>query len=183
MYTGKNPSAVRSQKWLAQSLLQLMEEKPYQKISIKEITEWSDLSRQTFYQLFDSKEEIIEYHLDYLFQQYLEKIKSLKLSSVEELARLYFVFFKQNERFIQQLIQNNLVSLLDQKFKLYLNAVKEAIAPEQSIRFSNYATAFISSGLVGLLVYYNEDRSLTIDQLSTLVSNLLTNDYLCLNGR
>ncbi|MGE8077535.1 TetR/AcrR family transcriptional regulator [Peribacillus loiseleuriae] len=179
MYTGTNPSAIRSQKWLTESLLQLMEEKPYKKISVKEISERSDLARQTFYQLFNSKEEIIEYHLDNLFNNYLKEIKNLKIVSTAELARLYFVFFDTNEKFIYQLIQNDLISILNRKFFSYLSEIKSVLKQEQNIIFNNYASAFISSGLVGILVYwFNENRNLTIDQLALLVSKLLNDNYL-----
>lgn len=179
MYTGTNPSAIRSQKWLTESLLHLMEEKSYKKISIKEISERSDLARQTFYQLFNSKEEILEYHLDNLFNNYLDEIRNLKIPSIYELARLYFIFFDNNDKFIDQLIQNDLISILNRKFYFYLNEISHVLNQDQNEIFNNYALAFISSGLVGILVYwFNENRNLTIDQLALLVGKLLNDNYL-----
>lgn len=178
MYTGTNPSAIRSQKWLTASLLQLMEEKSYKKISIKEISEKSDLARQTFYQLFISKEEILEYHLDNLFNNYLDEIKSLEIPSIYELARLYFIFFDNNDKFINQLIQNDLTSILNRKFYFYLNEINHILKQDQNEVFNNYSLAFISSGLVGILVYwFNENRNLTIEQLALLVGKLLNDNY------
>jgi len=163
MYRGKNPSALRSQQWLTEALLQLMEEKPYRKISIKEITEKCDLARQTFYQLFDSKEEIIEYYLDILFEEYLAEMKKIDGISIAELTRLYLVFFEKHENFVLLLIKNDLEFCLNKKFRACLDIILNEVAPNRNI--SNYAKAFISSGLVGLLVYYSEDRSLSVDEL------------------
>ncbi|MYL70455.1 TetR family transcriptional regulator [Halobacillus litoralis] len=43
-----NPISLRSRKWIIEALLRLMEEKPYHKISVKEITETAELVRKTF---------------------------------------------------------------------------------------------------------------------------------------
>ena len=67
MYTGNNPSALRSKEWLRKALLQLLTEKKYSQIHIKDICERATLSRQTFYQMFSSKDEIMEYHFSILF--------------------------------------------------------------------------------------------------------------------
>ena len=63
MYSGKNPSALRSQQWLADSLVDLMKVKEFQHISVKEICQQADLTRQTFYQIFSSKEDVIRYNI------------------------------------------------------------------------------------------------------------------------
>ena len=70
MYTGKNPSALRSKDWLRKALLQLLEEQKYTQITIKEICVRADLSRQNFYQMFDSKDEVMEYHFMILFGEF-----------------------------------------------------------------------------------------------------------------
>ncbi|BBI33809.1 TetR/AcrR family transcriptional regulator [Cohnella abietis] len=178
MYTGTNPSAIRSQKWIRDSLLQLLKEKPYKKISIKEITERGDLARQTFYQLFNSKEEILEYHLDHLFHEYLIKIQDLEVATTAELARLYFVFFHNNENFIHQLIKNDLVNILNQKFYSYLSEIHIVLKHTQV--HSEYATAFISSGLVGILIFwFKQNKTMSIEQLALLVSDILNaNDFM-----
>lgn len=54
MYNGKNPTAIQSREWLIQTLLSMMNEMPYSKITIKEICHRADLSRQTFYNFFNS---------------------------------------------------------------------------------------------------------------------------------
>ncbi|SMG57716.1 TetR/AcrR family transcriptional regulator [Paenibacillus aquistagni] len=176
MYSGTNPSAIRSQKWLTEALLLLMEEKPYKSITVKELTERSDLARQTFYQLFDSKEEILEYHLDHLFQIFLHEMHKTMLTT-SELVRLYFAFFEQHERFIRLLIQNDLISILNNKFNSYLGEIMSLLELEQDAELDRYAVAFLSSGLVGLLVYWFDDKkALTIDKLVVLVDKMFNNE-------
>ena len=49
MYDGNNPTALHSMKGLADALLFLMEEQDYSRITVKDICNKADLSRQTFY--------------------------------------------------------------------------------------------------------------------------------------
>lgn len=63
MYEGCNKTALTSQSAIAGALLSLMEEKPYSRISVSEICKCAGVSRQTFYTLFSSKENIVLYVL------------------------------------------------------------------------------------------------------------------------
>lgn len=63
MYQGNNATALRSQEWLCESLAKLMGVQPYASITIGAICKHADLSRQTFYNVFDSKEEVLRFCL------------------------------------------------------------------------------------------------------------------------
>ena len=73
MYQGKNPTALQSQNLITEALLALMEEEPFQKITIKAVCAHAGVSRQTFYSLFENKEEVIERRLDQLFEEYRKR--------------------------------------------------------------------------------------------------------------
>jgi len=53
-----NPIAIQSREWLTNALLVLMEEKEFKNISITEIATKADLSRRTFYRIFETKEDM-----------------------------------------------------------------------------------------------------------------------------
>jgi AcrR family transcriptional regulator len=63
-YSGTNPTAKQSKELLANALAQLLSTKKFTQISIKEICEEAQVSRQTFYNLFDSKDDILRYYLE-----------------------------------------------------------------------------------------------------------------------
>ena len=70
-----NPLALRSQEWLANALLALMEEKEFKDISIKEIAARADLSRRTFYRVFETKEDPLIWHLNTLYEEFLTLLR------------------------------------------------------------------------------------------------------------
>ena len=93
MYSGKNPSALRSQQWLADSLVDLMKVKEFQYISVKEICQKADLTRQTFYQIFSSKEDVIRYVLAKDCADFKDTLSQNGQVSMEDLVSGFFCFF------------------------------------------------------------------------------------------
>ncbi len=63
MYCGNNKTALSSQRQIAEALLHLLDEQPYSAISVSAICKQADVSRQTFYSLFQSKENVITFAL------------------------------------------------------------------------------------------------------------------------
>ena len=64
MYQGNNPIAIKSQHMMLDALNELMREKEFKDVSISEICDRSGISRQTFYKLFGSKENLLLFKLE-----------------------------------------------------------------------------------------------------------------------
>jgi AcrR family transcriptional regulator len=54
----ENPIALQSKRWIMESLIELMNKKTFQEITISELTAHADLGRRTFYRNFTSKEDV-----------------------------------------------------------------------------------------------------------------------------
>ncbi len=63
MYCGNNKTALASQRQIADALLALLGESPYGEISVSAICKRAEVSRQTFYSLFRSKDNVITFTL------------------------------------------------------------------------------------------------------------------------
>ena len=104
MYSGSNPSALRSREWIRTSLMQLLETQKYSQITIKDICKNADLSRQTFYQIFKSKDEVMQYHFSILFQEFAEECDSFRNIDISKISYNFFNFFYIHKEFIDILI-------------------------------------------------------------------------------
>ena len=71
MNNTKNPTALQSQRWILQALLDTMEEKNYDKITVSEICRTAELDRRTFYRNFNSKQEVLEQYIEQLCREYM----------------------------------------------------------------------------------------------------------------
>jgi len=75
------------------ALLELMREKPLEKISIEEMTAKADVGRSTYFRYFKSKEEVLSFKIHCMWKQFCEErsATTLKSGSSEEI-RLFFDF-------------------------------------------------------------------------------------------
>src|SRR5688572_29093644 len=92
-----NPIAIRSKKWLVASLLQLMKEKPFDKITISEITDKADLDRSTFYRNFDSKEDLLRLYIDDIAKEYVNRLIRIENVDMEKVADIFLSIMQEHE--------------------------------------------------------------------------------------
>ncbi len=104
----ENPSSVRSREWLHDALLDLMQERPFAEISIKEIAEKADLDRRTFYRHFKSKEDVLRYAVSKGVQDYHELHRTQKISGVRDIAHAFFCVCQKYRDFFLLLHRQNL---------------------------------------------------------------------------
>jgi len=173
VYKGNNPSAKRSQEWISQSLVSLMANKPFGQITVKEIMENSNLSRQTFYQVFDSIEEVLDYYLDTLFLKYLGHCKIGAVDNLCDAAKLFFQFFGENEPFIEALTRSEKTYILQKKCQEYLqndHFLQFTQTGIHNLQEKTFASAFVTAGLVGMLgSWIQSGKVMGIEELAHLV--------------
>lgn len=176
MYKGNNPSAKRSQKWIAQSLVSLMSQKPLEQITVKEIMEKSELARQTFYQVFDSIEDVLEYYMDILFLEYLTRCDVEVIDNLCNAAKLFFRFFDENALFVDTLVQNEKTCILQKKCQEYLqndHFLKFTQVGIHNLQEKTFASAFVIAGLVGMLVcWLQSGKAMSTEDLALLVCRM-----------
>lgn len=174
MYTGKNPTALRSQQWLSQALLSLMEEKQYTDISVKDICKRSDLSRQTFYQMFDSKEELIRYTIQ---EKFLPLKKLPKHANFSEMSEYFIECTAKNKDFIRLIQKNHIGYLLASEFSQALGKVADQLDPDREEKTKKVANAYITAALTNSLLVWSQSDELTEEELSRLLYQIIKGDY------
>ena len=76
---------------LAESLLQLMAEKPFAEITVREIAEGAGVDRSTYYRHFATREDVLEDYLDGVVSRYIDQVDR-EASRLESLRGM-FTFF------------------------------------------------------------------------------------------
>jgi AcrR family transcriptional regulator len=176
MYCGNNPSALRSQEYIVQSCLNLIQETPLDELTVKQIMSGSDLARQTFYQVFDSKDEILEYYLNGLFEQYITAHEIVEIENLCDTAKLFFRFFEANRDFITLMVQNNRACMLQRKCREYLMRggwLEYRLETVKSEMEHNYAVSFVMAGIVGMVIdWIKEGYQTDVEELANLVCRI-----------
>ena len=98
-YSGTNPTAKQSKELLANALAQLLSTKKFTQISIKEICEEAQVSRQTFYNLFDSKDDILRYYLEATMKTMFTPLCQKRDQSPDHLINITIRYVETNRFF------------------------------------------------------------------------------------
>lgn len=154
----KNPIAEKSKKWLIDALLQLMEDKPYQDISINDIAEKALLSRRTFYRNFSAKEELLSSHFRTICKEYVAYLHEETNLSLPNITQVFFTFWHKHLDFLQKLKNNNMLAFLLVNMNEFLPDIYSLFkgnlneyASEDDLR---YALAFSSGGYWNMLTLW-----------------------------
>lgn len=161
----QNPSALRSQKVITESLLLLMKKYPYAEITVKQILLETDISRKTFYRNFLSKDDVLNSFINTILQDYVNAIQQQqqKYSHLQTLD-VIFDFCEKNKEILFILRDNRLLYLLLEKLNvLILNEHNRYISESQenhleSQLLTEYIIYFNIGGVWNLIVGWIENN-------------------------
>lgn len=171
MYQGINPTALQSQQWLSDSLVALMEEKPFSQITVMDICKHADLSRQTFYNFFKSKEEILRFCLQQKYEEQFYKYRSRQTLSVSEMTEAFSHVLTENEKLLSAMIKNDLDGIIfDEISKCISLFANRFVSVERNNELFPYSKALLSGALAHLLVYwFKQENPISSKQLTNLL--------------
>jgi len=132
--------------YITNSLFELMKVKPYNDVSITEITDKAKVNRVSFYRNFTSKEDIINKWITSTTQNFLSKsdINYQKDSTLDYFTKL-FTHLEKYKTEAMLIYKANLFNLLKDEFdNNIINLHKK--------EYSNYKSYFLAGGIFN--VYY-----------------------------
>ena len=166
---------------ISDAFIDLTKEKYIDKITVKDIVEKCNITRQTFYYHFQDIMDVIEWSM----QQRMEEIlsKSLKATSVQEAVRILVssveedpeIIIKlmnsqkreQTERLLINTIRSYMQEMIDKK-ELFMDIKRSDL--KMAIKFFSYA-------IVGILLEINHKRkAVDLDLISTQIYQLMTGE-------
>ncbi len=146
------------------ALMLLMEEKDYSKISITDIASKAGVSRMAYYRHFSSKEDILEQHLQDLFDAYKASVISRR-NDIEHALTLFFMFFRSQKPMLYNIQKAQLERLLLKKFHAYIHHLLKYFdpAPLETETMLSYKIDFIAGGMFQLLMHWSKNGMLEAD--------------------
>ena len=153
MYQGRNKTALSSQRQISEAMLALLVTKPYGEISVSEICKAADISRQTFYSLFQSKENVICYELEKNYYFSVQEECGCRPFSLAELSRAYADYIENEKAFIAILVSNEIIDCMKHSIcKSFYECDQFLNGREKRDRI--FAADFIASGLTSIARNY-----------------------------
>ncbi|MFI3312985.1 MAG: TetR/AcrR family transcriptional regulator [Eubacteriales bacterium] len=146
----------RSKQWMADALLILIKDTPYEQISITNITEKAGVSRLTFYRNFESKEDILRFHFDRVFSAYIASVQVDEFDLEQALCQC-FRFWQNLKSDIKVYLKNDLHRVMYHPMEQYLNIVLSK--GQYNNAFTQIQKTFIVGGLFATMVSFTEEQS------------------------
>jgi len=181
MEKSMNPSSRRSRQWITKALLELMMEKPFNKITITEIADKADVVRRTFYRNFDSKEDILRTYIYSIFLGYEERLSELKEYNPYKISKIYFEYMSRHKTFLKLLVDNDLFLLIlrvsEDHIEEFSKKIKGPIIKDYSETFLEYFNAYNVSGMWQMLEnWLNKGMLESVDELAHIYEQIVLGD-------
>ena len=149
----------RTKKLLRQALAELMNEKEFKDITVKEITDRADLNRGTFYFHYTDTYDLREKIEDELISDFKEVLASYSPTvdnySATRMLEQAVGYMERQKFLIRTLFCNRSGDGLQTKFRYVIEdtirKVQEQLHLEESEPISKYRCRFASSGIIGVL--------------------------------
>lgn len=171
MYSGSSPTALRSIEAMKDALLSLMKSDSYDKISITEICREAGLSRQTFYNCFDGKDDILRFYVRKCFTDITGGL-------TDEVADHHADILEQNRELLSLIVENRLVYLLFAEISALVEARVSINASSHEPKNDAYYAAYLSGALTSVLTYWLRDPNrVSVRQLVALMQDILSGGY------
>lgn len=159
MYQGKNKTAQNSRRKIAGALLELMREQPYEDISVAEICRRAGVSRQTFYTLFHTKENVVHHMLQ-------EECPIHDLSEpldgenrLQQMCRMYSEYIFMHREILRLLMKNGMLALIFHNLHMAHDKDKH-FGRDLQEEYVGYMKDFLAAGMTGLAhTFINQELS------------------------
>ncbi len=161
-----DPRAVRTRQAIQNSFKDLLRTHSYQKISVTEITKGAGFARHTFYNHYESKEDLLNELIDSVLDNFIINFGLSDFSLVDRETELglytsFFQLWKDNAAVVEVLKKVDMDALLIDRLKrlftnLYYDYITRAILGV-TMNFAKYIINFNAYTLLGMLKLWLED--------------------------
>ncbi|WP_290451273.1 TetR/AcrR family transcriptional regulator [Ileibacterium valens] len=131
-------------KAMGSALLELMKEKPVEKISIEEMTAKGDVGRSTYFRYFKNKDEVLTFKILCMFEDELEQ-RGLNIKTIpdDQFVNEVFDFFSRHQDIIERIDQAGHRSVFLDFFLRLIEPVKSKAADNiSSLQVYYYSQIF-----------------------------------------
>lgn len=152
--------SVKTRQALRTAFRQMLTIKAYRKITITDLAEEAGIARHTFYNHFQSKEDLLDILIDSVLEGFFRELEGWDFFSMDpdqELA-MFTAFFQtwKDHKDISDLLKNpELEMVITERLKAFFTRLFhqkiKAELPEISFQFAKYVINFNAYSLVGLL--------------------------------
>ena len=177
--------AALQQRKIEEGLLSALREKAYTEITVSSLCELTDLSRKTFYRLFESKQDVLCSLVDRTIRGYIFFRPPQQASDEKTAADLlsFYYYWLEQRQLLTALSENNLVAILFER------SIRHVLLEESDVAVllgagqtqETEPLVFYLSGLLTLLMsWHGSGYRKTPEEMAAITTKLLSKPLLSL---
>jgi AcrR family transcriptional regulator len=162
----------RTREWVFEAFIILLETRPYEDITISDLTKKAGVARQTFYRNYLNKEQVVTTYFDDFFQHILANTP--RAESKANVIKRHLEALLQNQRILRILIKSGLKYLLLEQIQEHSQAIWGALDNNKSLDMLAYqGFRFQMSGIWQIMMdWIYQENPLPIDEMALAVAKL-----------
>jgi len=162
-----DPRAIRTRNALNNAFKELLRIKPFQNITITDITERAGIARHTFYNHYETKSDLLDNMVDSILDQFfinLDKWNLFLADPAEEQAMIteFFQTWKVHSDIVELLKSVDIKFVIMERLKVFFNRFfYEKVSrdmPSVDMELARYVISFNAYSLLGLLIPWFESN-------------------------
>lgn len=157
--------------WIFEAFITLLKDRPFTEISIAQIVKKAGVSRQTFYRHFKSKEDLIEWQMAQIFQQYITQLQSMEKYALREDLILYFRLSSEVAPMLKAIFDAGLESIVLQKTMQYVYQLESAFHYNSEKELLYVSEYFAGGVMMIILRWIREGMVESPEDLADLIIN------------
>lgn len=162
----------RTRKLIQDALFSLMQEMPYQKIRIGQITDRADISRSTFYAHFETKDDLLLSVADEIIDAYFKTIDEVIRGSDKNPTRLLFTRWQENLPVMKLILDAGMEYRIYQRLRMY-NARRSEPELADNPLLEDYIRTMLDGACFALLLRWTRDQAaIPVNQMVALFAAL-----------
>lgn len=162
----------RTRKLIQDALFSLMQEYPYAKIRISQITARADISRSTFYLHYQTKEELLLSVVDEIIDQYFKAIDQADGSAKVSPAFLLFQNWKANLDKMKLIVDAGMEYRIFQRLRVF-NRQRAYHPQSRNNLLDDYIRTLLDGAAFALLIRWTQDDArIPVSQMEQLFYSL-----------
>jgi AcrR family transcriptional regulator len=165
----------RTRAWLFETLLELINNNEYSKISITDLTEKSGVARQTFYRNYNSMDDILLSKLDEILDDYVKKVEKY-LETMDDpdwnfTATLFVDTLQQNRELFKALQKAGLgLQTLEKISNVNILFHMKAQNLQELDEYQRYLVYYLAGGVFNVFrKWFEDEMSTSVDILTVLL--------------
>lgn len=156
--TDKQPIRIQqvnqSREWFQEALGQLLQQTPYQQITVSALATRAGLSRRTFYRHYEIIDQVLTQLITAEVTQLFTTIKTARPRHFQEVVYVYFDYWQSHLKFLRSLETNH---LLPQLLTALTDATNDSLLAQMFPQTEPYIYAFAAGGIWNMMVAWLRD--------------------------